>query len=116
MSTSGLPLRKLRRRRILRLLLVTLALIMVGPVISYTRALTAPGGATWPMRSVEWVRGNGGNSLVNAIENWWHTRHTPAAGRTDAATLPQIGSTAVEVVGPAPLQADQRGSFYIAAA
>ena len=103
MTISGRTTRTHRRRRILQLGTIILALIMLGPAISYGRALTAPGSATWQMRTVDWIRSQHGNSLVNAIENWWYTRHKPATGPPDAAVLPRIGTATGQVIGPAPL-------------
>jgi hypothetical protein len=88
---------------------LALALLMVLPTISYARALTYPGSATWTMRTVDWVRGNGGGPLINALENWYYTRHKPSTAPPDLASLPQAGPTATPaptraaVVAPAPL-------------
>lgn len=92
-----------RRRRVRRFVALAIALILIGPAISYARALTAPGSATWQMRTVDWIRTQHGNALVNGVENWWYTRHKPAAGPPDAATLPSIGRSPARVVGPPEL-------------
>jgi hypothetical protein len=86
-----------------RLVLIALALILVVPTASYAHALTAPGSATLSMRTVDWVRSMHGNGLVNAIENWWYTRHKPSAGPPDTATLPTITATPPKALGPAAL-------------
>lgn len=99
MSVSARPA---RQRRVRRFVAIAIVLILIGPAISYTRALTAPGSATWQMRTVDWIRLKHGNGLVNALENWWYTRHKPAAGPPDAATLPTIASAA-KAIGPADL-------------
>ncbi|BCY11598.1 phosphodiester glycosidase family protein [Actinoplanes sp. L3-i22] len=91
------------RRRVLRIVAVVLVLLLVWPTVSYARALTAPGSATFTMRTVDWIRSNNGNSVVNAIENWWYTRHKPATGPPDVSTLPSAGTNAVPVVGPPTL-------------
>ncbi|MFF5291053.1 phosphodiester glycosidase family protein [Paractinoplanes globisporus] len=95
--------RTARQRRLRRVVAIAVALILIGPAISYGRALTAPGSATWQMRTVDWIRLKHGGALVNAIENWWYTRHKPAAGPPDAAALPRIGSGPAKVIGPATL-------------
>ena len=95
--------RTARRRRLRRFVVLALVSILIWPTISYGRALTAPGSATWQMRTVDWIRLQHGNTLINAIENWWYTRHKPAAGAPDTATLPVIGSGRAKVVGPAAL-------------
>ncbi|WP_436531581.1 phosphodiester glycosidase family protein [Actinoplanes sp. HUAS TT8] len=91
------------RRRVLRIIALVAVLLLVWPAVSYARALTAPGSATFTMRTVDWVRSNNGNGVVNAIENWWYTRHKPAAGPPDAGTLPSIGTGTARVVGPPQL-------------
>jgi hypothetical protein len=91
------------QRRLRRLVLIAVALILLAPGISYGRALAAPGSATWQMRTVDWIRVQHGSGLINAIENWWYTRHKPAVGPPDTGTLPRIGASPVKAVGPAPL-------------
>jgi hypothetical protein len=92
-----------RQRRLRRLVAIAVALILIWPAISYAQALTAPGSATWQMRTVDWIRLRHGGALVNTIENWWYTRHKPAAGPPDTATLPRIEPGPAKVVGPAAL-------------
>jgi hypothetical protein len=91
-----------RRRRVLTLVALALVLLMIAPTVSYVRALNAPGSATWQMRTVDWVRANHGNSIVNAIENWYYTRHQPAAGPPDLASLPQAAPSTSAARGALP--------------
>ena len=95
------PRDALKRRRYLRLKIVALvvAVLMIVPGVSYAQAMTAPGYASWQDRSVGWVRDNGGAPLVNAIENWWYTRHAPSDAAPPAAALPQLNSRS-PVVAP----------------
>ncbi|GAB1644134.1 phosphodiester glycosidase family protein [Krasilnikovia sp. MM14-A1259] len=86
-----------------RLVLLAVALILLAPAISYGRALAAPGSATWQMRTVDWIRRQHGSGLVNAIENWWYTRHKPTVGAPDVASLPVIRPDPARTVGPAAL-------------
>ncbi len=89
---------KRRRRLWWKIVALTVGLLMVVPVVSYTEALTAPGYASWQDRSVGWIRDNGGAGLVNAIENWWYTVHAPANEAPAAAVLPGV---AQQYGGPA---------------
>jgi hypothetical protein len=41
--------------------------------------------------SVEWLRQNGGNSLVSQIENWYYTLNAPEKGGPPLRSLPQVG-------------------------
>ena len=58
------------------------------PAGSYAQALTYPGSATFADRSVGWLRDNGANDLVNAIENWYYTIHAPSAEAPPPETMP----------------------------
>lgn len=82
------PRRRLLRRTLLGV--VVAALVVVG--ISYGRALTQPGDAPWTVRTVEWVRDNGGAGLVDAVENWWYTRSTPANAAPSRSDLPTLAA------------------------
>jgi hypothetical protein len=81
---------------------LVIAVLLIVPAVSYVRALTAPGSATWQMRTVDWIRNQHGNALVNAIENWYYTRHKPPAGPPPVATLPRIHPPSRPPAGPAP--------------
>ena len=39
--------------------------LSIWPLASYTQALTYPGNASFAVRTVEWVRDNGGGGLVD---------------------------------------------------
>jgi hypothetical protein len=65
-ARAGRP-RGVRRRAVAVATGLILALLV--PAVSYARALTYPGSATWQMRSVEWLREHGGSPLVDRIEN-----------------------------------------------
>lgn len=58
---------------------VLLLALAVPPGVSYARALTFPGDASFSVRSVEWVREHGGAPLVDAVENWYYSRQAPSA-------------------------------------
>lgn len=45
--------------------------------VSYTRALLAPGYATWNDKTSSWVRDHGGAPLMNAYENWRYASPPP---------------------------------------
>lgn len=85
-SATVTPSRRLAKRVALLVLLALLA--TVG--FSYAAALTQPGDAPWTVRSVEWVRDNGGASFVDAVENWWFTRSAPPNVAPQAADVPTL--------------------------
>lgn len=96
-STDSVEAPKRRRHLRLKIVALVVVVLMIAPGISFARAMTFPGNASWQDRSVEWVRDNGGAPLVNAIENWWYTRHPPANTAPPLSSLPtqaqQIGAT-----------------------
>jgi hypothetical protein len=92
----------MRRRRVVAVAGLVIVLLAIAPAVSYAGALTAPGSAPLGQRTVDWVRANHGNGIVNTIENWWYTRHQPAAGPPDPATLPQPAPSAASAAGAAP--------------
>jgi hypothetical protein len=94
--------RSRRRRRVLAVAALVLVAVLIAPAVSYARALTAPGSAPWGMRTVDWIRSNHGSAIVNAVENWYYTRHQPAAGPPDPASLPQPGLSTAPARGAAP--------------
>jgi hypothetical protein len=72
-----------RRRRPFLALLRRMALVGVGLVVvlggvSYGRALSAPGAATWPVRTVDWLRDRGLGPVINTVETWYYTQHPRA--------------------------------------
>jgi hypothetical protein len=76
------PARKIRRRRRLKWIALVIALLLVVPAISYVRALTYPGNASFAIRSVEWIRDHGGGSMIDAIETWKYSHQAPPASGT----------------------------------
>lgn len=77
-----------------------IVLALLAPGISYTQALLYPGHAGFAARSVEWVRGHGGNGLVDAIETWRYTHDAPPATGAPADTA--FGHPQQAVLSPSP--------------
>lgn len=65
-----------------------LLLLIVYPAVTYGQALTAPGAATFAARTADWARQMGAGPVVNAVENWYYTRHPPANSAPNPAALP----------------------------
>lgn len=78
-----------RRHVVTGALLVLLA--MTG--VSYGRALTFPGQASFAVRTVEWVRDHGGSPVVDAVETWYYQRQAP----------PAVGAPQDVIAAPAPV-------------
>ncbi len=81
-----------RRARRIFLLAAIACLIPAG--ISYVQAMGERHNVGLGVRSVEWLRQNGGNSLVSQIENWYYTLTAPAKGGPPLRSLPQVGIAA----------------------
>ena len=92
-----------RTRRIRRIISVCLLCLLIIPVGSYAQALTYPGNATFVDRSVGWLRDNGANGLVNAVENWYYTIHAPSAGAPSRDTVPTANGVPIRVNSVLPV-------------
>ncbi|HVV12263.1 phosphodiester glycosidase family protein [Amycolatopsis sp.] len=74
-----------RRRKII---VLCAAALLAYPGVTYVQALTYPGNAPWGVRTVDWLRDMGGGQVVNAVENWWYTRHQPPNTAPPPDSLP----------------------------
>jgi phosphodiester glycosidase len=86
--------RRRRRRLIRRGAAVVFAAMLVPVVLSFTKAVTAPGTDPFSARSVEWLRDNGMTHVVDAVEHWWYTNHPPPIGGKPAHGLPHAARVA----------------------
>jgi hypothetical protein len=94
-------------RRARRILLLAAIACLIPAGISYVQAMGEKHNVGLGVRSVEWLRQNGGNSLVSQIENWYYTLTAPAKGGPPLRSLPQVG-VASAVEGPGPGTRDYR--------
>jgi hypothetical protein len=71
---------------------------------SLGNAITNPGmGNTVASRLAEWLRDNGGRSVVVLVENWWYEHHQPAAGgKPPPGEIPPPTVTTSTTLPPAP--------------
>ncbi|GAB2963006.1 phosphodiester glycosidase family protein [Amycolatopsis acidiphila] len=70
-----------------------IAALLAYPGVTYVQALTYPGDAPLSARTVDWMRQIGAGPVVNAVENWWYTRHQPSTAAPAAGALPNVGQT-----------------------
>jgi phosphodiester glycosidase len=94
-------------RRARRIFLLATIACLVPAGISYVQAMGEKHNVGLGVSSVEWLRQNGGNSLVSQIENWYYTLTAPAKGGPPLRSLPQVG---VASAGEEPQ--DQRAKAY----
>jgi hypothetical protein len=82
-------------------------LVLLTPAIySYVTTMMKPSSLPlWP-RTVEWLRANHGNWLVDEAEHYYYTWKTPSKGGPQLKTLPTVGVTA-----PAKVTAKQQIAF-----
>lgn len=83
------PLPLWRRARRVVLLAALICLIPAG--VSYVGAMTEKHNVGLGVTSVEWLRANGGNSIVSEIENWYYTLTAPEKGGPPLKALPVVG-------------------------
>jgi hypothetical protein len=80
-------------RRARRILLLSSVACLVAAAFSYLPAMGRKHNVGLGVTSVEWLRQNGGNSLVSEIENWYYTLTAPEKGGAPLLSLPQVGVT-----------------------
>jgi hypothetical protein len=99
----------LLRRRVRAAILLVLVGFLIWAGTSFGLALTNPTlGVSLPARAAEWVRQNGGASVVRWAENIWYSHHAPKVGGAPppGAIRKPVSSTTVPVnVGPPHLPA-----------
>jgi hypothetical protein len=86
--------RKRRRTRIRRLTALVLALLLAPAVYSYVTTMLQPSSLPLGVRTVEWVRGNHGNWLVDTAEHYYYGWRAPGKGGAQLETLPTVGLSA----------------------
>ena len=66
-----------REVSIWKLLAVTGLILLSLATVSYVRALTVPGYASWNDKTSSWIRDHGGGPVLNAYENWRYASPPP---------------------------------------
>jgi hypothetical protein len=72
--------RSLTYRRVRAVFAAGILLVGGYGTLGVIGALSASGSASLPIKFVEWVRGNGGASIVQTAENVWYSVNQPAVG------------------------------------
>ena len=89
-----------RWRRARRILLLAAIACLIPAGVSYVSAMTEKHSVGLGVSSVEWLRQNGGNSLVSEIENWYYTLTAPEKGGAPLRSLPQVGIASAGTTAP----------------
>ena len=91
------PAKRLRRWRVV----VAVVVLLLAPVVySYVSTVTKPSSLPLGVRSVEWLRANGGAWLVDDAERLYYSWRTPKKGGPQLSTLPQVGLLSAPRVVP----------------
>jgi len=80
-----------RRLAIRRIAALAVLLLVATKLVSYTSAMLAPSNVGFGVRSIEWLRDNGGAWLVSDIERVYYSINAPARGGPPLKVLPRIG-------------------------
>ena len=94
-----------KRRPRLRILAVVVALIVLFPVVSLSRAVFSPGTDSASAKAAEWARGHGLGFAVTAAEELVYKLNPPATGGTPDPSL-----LAPPVVAPSANSPSQGGA------
>jgi hypothetical protein len=96
-----------RRRLAVRRIVALAVLVLVATkLVSYTSAMLAPSNVGFGVRSIEWLRDNGGAWLVSDIERIYYSVNAPAKGGPPLKVLPTVGlpnGGSVAPYAPAPI-------------
>jgi Phosphodiester glycosidase len=74
-----------------RIVALAVLVFVATKLVSYTSAMLAPSNVGFGVRSVEWLRDNGGAWLVSDIERVYYSVNAPAKGGPPLKVLPRIG-------------------------
>jgi Phosphodiester glycosidase len=83
-------------RRARRTLVFASIACLVVAAFSYLPAMGKKHNVGLGVSSIEWLRQNGGNSLVSESENWYYTMTAPEKGGPPLRSLPQVGVGSTE--------------------
>jgi hypothetical protein len=80
------------KRRVRRLWILVVVLALLSPAIySWTKMATQPSSLPLGVRSVEWLRENHFNWLVDNVEHVYYSWRAPKKGGPQLKTLPSVG-------------------------
>jgi hypothetical protein len=77
--------------RIRRILLVATLLVLVPATFSYVGAISRKSNSSLGIRTVEWLRDNGGAGLVAKVESIYYSLTAPSKGGPTLQALPKVG-------------------------
>jgi hypothetical protein len=103
-SPDSVAARSTLRRRLSmvgRASAVVIGVLLVVAVVSWARAMMEPSSLPLTIRTVEWVRDNGGAGFVNFVEHVYYSMTAPETGGANLTSLPAFGMAgSVPASGP----------------
>src|SRR5580704_15530650 len=85
--------------RLRRIATIAATICLVPALVSYIGALTGRSDSSIGIRTVEWLRDNGGRGLVDRVENLYYSLTAPSQGGPPLIALPrQSGAVAATPV------------------
>lgn len=83
-------------RRARRILALSTVACLLAAAVSYLPAMAEKHNVGIGVSSAEWLRQNGGNSIVSEIENWYYELNAPQKGGPTLTSLPNVGVAVAE--------------------
>jgi hypothetical protein len=83
-----------KRKRHRHVVLFVVAALLAPVVYAYMTAMLKPSSLPLGIRTVEWIRQNHGNWLVDEVENVYYSWNAPKKGGPQLKSLPSIGVAA----------------------
>jgi hypothetical protein len=77
--------------RVRRIALVAALIALIPAGISYLHAINQPSNSSLGIRTVEWLRDNGGAGLVAKVESVYYSLTAPSKGGPTLKALPKVG-------------------------
>jgi hypothetical protein len=77
--------------RLRRIALIAALVALLPAVVSYVNAITQPSNSSLGIRTVEWLRDNGGAGLVAKVESIYYSLTAPSKGGPTLRALPKVG-------------------------
>lgn len=78
-------------QRLRRIVLFACVIALIPAVVSFASTMLQPSNTSFSIRSVEWLRSNGGAGLVSKIENIYYSLTAPSKGGPGLKSLPTTG-------------------------
>ena len=91
------------RRTLRRVAALLIALLFLAIAFPYVHAMMAPSSLPLSIRSVEWLRDNGGAGLVDQAERVYYTATAPKAGGPGLKSLPSLAAVEATQIDSASL-------------